>query len=62
VLSRVPDAVRDASLPGLTRQSIILRKSLAKWMDARVTPAHDETSARSAAWNKCRVAALNLRI
>src|ERR1700738_5109510 len=32
-----------SSLPGLTRQSIDLRKSfLAKKMDARVKPAHDE--------------------
>ena len=32
-----------SSLPGLTRQSIDLRKNfLAKKMDARVTPAHDE--------------------
>jgi hypothetical protein len=32
-----------ASLPGLTRQSIDLRKNfLAKEMDARVKPAHDE--------------------
>jgi hypothetical protein len=31
-----------SSLPGLTRQSIDLRKdSLAKQMDARVKPAHD---------------------
>jgi hypothetical protein len=31
-----------SSLPGLTRQSIHLRKSsLAKKMDARVKPAHD---------------------
>jgi len=28
-------------LPGLTRQSIILQKSLRKKMDARVKPAHD---------------------
>jgi hypothetical protein len=33
------------SWPGLTRQSIVLRKKLlAKKMDARVKPAHDETS------------------
>ena len=32
-----------SSLPGLTRQSIDLRKNfLAKKMDARVKPAHDE--------------------
>ena len=32
-----------SSLPGLTRQSIDLRKNfLAKKMDARVNPAHDE--------------------
>src|SRR4030088_3641883 len=32
-----------SSLPGLTRQSIDLRKTfLAKKMDARVKPAHDE--------------------
>jgi hypothetical protein len=32
-----------SSLPGLTRQSIDLRKDfLAKKMDARVKPAHDE--------------------
>jgi hypothetical protein len=30
-----------ASLPGLTRQSIILEKTLRKKMDARVKPAHD---------------------
>jgi hypothetical protein len=29
------------SLPGLTRQSIILRKTFF-WMDARVKPAHDK--------------------
>ena len=31
-----------SSLPGLTRQSITLRKNLRKKMDARVKPAHDE--------------------
>jgi hypothetical protein len=30
------------SLPGLTRQSICFEKALAKWMDARVKPGHDE--------------------
>jgi hypothetical protein len=29
------------SLPGLTRQSILFEKILAKKMDARVKPAHD---------------------
>jgi hypothetical protein len=34
-------------LPGLTRQSIDLRKNLlAKKMDARVKPAHDELAKR----------------
>jgi hypothetical protein len=32
-----------SSLPGLTRQSIIFEKRLAKKMDARVKPAHDDT-------------------
>ncbi|HEY4859676.1 MAG TPA: hypothetical protein VII14_07030 [Xanthobacteraceae bacterium] len=36
-----------SSLPGLTRQSIDLRKNfLAKKMDARVKPAHDELAKR----------------
>jgi hypothetical protein len=30
------------SLPGLTRQSICFEKALAKSMDARVKPGHDE--------------------
>jgi hypothetical protein len=40
---RVIGANLRSSLPGLTRQSIDLRKNfLAKKMDARVKPAHDE--------------------
>src|ERR1700737_1903747 len=40
---RVMGANLRSSLPGLTRQSIDLRKNfLAKKMDARVKPAHDE--------------------
>ncbi len=36
-----------SSLPGLTRQSINLRKHfLAKEMDARVKPAHDRVESR----------------
>src|SRR3954451_21701720 len=31
------------SLPGLTRQSIVLKRVLRRWMDAGVKPAHDET-------------------
>jgi hypothetical protein len=31
-----------SSLPGLTRQSIIFVRVLAKQMDARVKPAHDD--------------------
>jgi hypothetical protein len=35
------------SLPGLTRQSILLRKNpLRKKMDTRVKPAHDEINGR----------------
>jgi hypothetical protein len=30
------------SLPGLTRQSICFERALAKVMDARVKPGHDE--------------------
>jgi hypothetical protein len=38
-------ACKYLSLPGLTRQSIYLRKKrFAKWMDGRVKPGHDETS------------------
>jgi putative ABC transport system substrate-binding protein len=33
---------KKSSLPGLTRQSITFAKTLAKRMDARVEPAHDE--------------------
>jgi putative ABC transport system substrate-binding protein len=33
---------KKSSLPGLTRQSITFAKTLAKRMDARVKPAHDE--------------------
>jgi hypothetical protein len=31
----------DSSVPGLPRQPIFLRKILAKRMDARLKPAHD---------------------
>src|SRR5258708_3374402 len=30
------------SLPGLTRQSMCFEKALAKWMDGRVKPGHNE--------------------
>jgi putative ABC transport system substrate-binding protein len=39
---------RNPSLPGLTRQSITLRKNLPHKMDARVKPAHDGTLGRRA--------------
>ena len=32
----------EVSLPGFTRKSITLRKNLAKTMDARVKPGHDD--------------------
>jgi hypothetical protein len=35
-------ATTDSSLPGLTRQSIIFVSVLARQMDARVKPAHDD--------------------
>src|SRR5215470_7721678 len=39
---RNPQPITGGSLPGLTRQSIHLRRNfLAKGMDARVEPAHD---------------------
>jgi hypothetical protein len=37
-----PTGSLDASLPGLTRQSIRCGRLFAKMMDARVKPAHDE--------------------
>jgi hypothetical protein len=40
------------SLPGLTRQSICFEKALAKSMDARVKPGHDECSC--VAWFKAQ--------
>jgi hypothetical protein len=40
-VSALAIVLSEASLPGLTRQSILLERLLRRWMDARVKPAHD---------------------
>jgi hypothetical protein len=35
-------ALSAASLPGLTRQSILFERLLRRWMDTRVKPAYDD--------------------
>jgi hypothetical protein len=39
-----PHASSSRSLPGLTRQSIIFARVVQRQMDARVKPAHDDST------------------
>jgi hypothetical protein len=48
------------SCPGLTRASIILRKSLSKGLDCRVKPGNDESQLVAAGLNKPRIVRLSL--